>query len=560
MAPRAKSAPGQNDRRKPRTGRHSANPIVRKPGQAAGAQKSSRLHPVQSSNTPSVPFSQPARTKRKHPQECEAEADKPKDERPAKQPRKGAPSHPELSDENLQKDSESGAKAYKSGGVSEQPKELPPLSRSNLQILDNELMNSAAPNSPALKRTLSRRSITASEAETTRSQRSSGNTAFYRHKNLTAVQIRIHAQPPECIQAAINRIVNRKVSKERRAELRLIAQEFREGCLKNVRAQSGEDDFLDPLHTALKSLGLKNLCLHEKADWREELKPVVQQQQHFSSSFMAGVHQLEVDGASARPRKRQQRSAGEYMSPKSSMTNAPIRTPANNPQELRTTPLPPSPTPEKEGDRYPIKTPRPDLTMGIELTALISTLSSQNLSEVRARTFLEWLQNEMVQYKPDGPLEPMLSLVPAPRALDLAFPFAIVEGKAYSTGRQIFEAENQAAVSGACGLKIQIDLDNLVNHAITSSASLPTTSTTEPPLFFSITTQGPIHELWVHWTVVEDGVRMFESKLLDSCNALLLEGGEGFMVKLNNVGFWGTGPFVDSVVKRLGKVARKAKT
>jgi hypothetical protein len=39
----------------------------------------------------------------------------------------------------------------------------------------------------------------------------------------------------------------------------------------------------------------------------------------------------------------------------------------------------------------------------------------------------------------------MLILIPAPRALDLLFPFAIVEGKSYSTGKQIFEAENQAA-------------------------------------------------------------------------------------------------------------------
>ena len=29
-------------------------------------------------------------------------------------------------------------------------------------------------------------------------------------------------------------------------------------------------------------------------------------------------------------------------------------------------------------------------------------------------------------------------------------------------------------------------------------------------------THGPIHELWTHWTVVEDSVRMFLSKLLNS--------------------------------------------
>ena len=164
----------------------------------------------------------------------------------------------------------------------------------------------------------------------------------------------------------------------------------------------------------------------------------------------------------------------------------------------------------------------------------------------------------MIQHKLDGPLEPTLISVPAPRALDLAFPFAVIEGKAYSTGKQIFEAENQASVSRACGLKIQLDLNNLVNRGATSSDALPTTSDTEPPLFFSICTQGPIHELWAHWTVVEDGVRMFGSNRLDSCNALLLEQMEDVIARLNNIGFWGLGPFMKSVVERPGMVAKKA--
>lgn len=90
----------------------------------------------------------------------------------------------------------------------------------------------------------------------------------------------------------------------------------------------------------------------------------------------------------------------------------------------------------------------------------------------------------MVQHEPDGPLEPILILVPAPRTLDLAFPFTVVEGKAYSTGQKIFEAENQAAVFGACALKIQLDLDSLVNSGTTSSGALPTSSNTQPSLFF----------------------------------------------------------------------------
>lgn len=165
----------------------------------------------------------------------------------------------------------------------------------------------------------------------------------------------------------------------------------------------------------------------------------------------------------------------------------------------------------------------------------------------------------MVQHKPDGPLEPMLIPVPAQRALDLAFPFAVVEGKAYSTGKQIFEAENQASVSGACGLKIQVDLDNLVYRSAIDSNKSRTVLDSEPPLFFSVCTQGPIHELWAHWTVVEDGVRKFGSKLIDSCNTLLLKQGQDFIVRLNNITRWGVGPFMESVVERLRTVAEMAK-
>jgi hypothetical protein len=405
-------------------------------------------------------------------------------------------------------------------------------------------MDTAVNNTPALKRSSSRRSIAASEAGTERTHRSSNTTAIYRHKNLAAVEIHMHAEPPDYIQTAIDRIITAKVSKERRSDLRVIAEQLRDGCLKNVRAQAGEDDFIDPLHTALKALSHKNLCTHEKADWRKELEPGVLPQLYFSSSFMSSVQPLDVDDVSAPPRKRHQQSLGEpLMSPESSTTNVPTHNPASDSQESSTMPPP----------ETSIKTSRPDISMGIQLAALISAIASQDLLKAQARKFFTWLESEMVRHEKDGPLEPMLISVPAPRALDLAFPFAVVEGKAYSTGKQLFEAENQAAVSGACGLKIQLDLDNLADREGT------TTSKTEPPLFFTVCTQGPIHELWAHWTLVEDGVRMFKSTLLDSCNALLLEQGEDFIVRLDNMCLWGLGPFMESVVKRLEMVARKSK-
>lgn len=393
----------------------------------------------------------------------------------------------------------------------EEPQGLLPsehrLSKENLQILENlvrEDMGPTANNAQALTRTSSRRSVATSEVGTERSKSPQISHSVYRYKHLRAFKIYIHAEPPDHIQAAINHIINADVSKERRAEIQVVSQQLRAGCLQNVRAQAGEDDFIHPLHIALMALGFKNICLHEKADWREELKPTVPQKSKFSSSFMSGIQQR---GDSAPPRKRQKQSTSEpSTSSEFSRSHVANETPANKPQESSAMPPPALP---KDGSV--IRTPRPDISIGIQLTALISALSSQNLNKIDAMEFLTWLQNEMTQHKPDGPLEPMLLPLPAPRALDLAFPFAVVEGKSYSTGKQIFEAENQAAVSGACALKIQLDLDNLIDAGGTSSDAPPASSNIEPPLFFSICTQGPIHELWVHWTVVEEGVRMFES-------------------------------------------------
>ena len=363
---------------------------------------------------------------------------------------------------------------------------------------------------------------------------------------LAAVKIHFHVEPPDNIETAIKDIVNAKCPEQRRADLNVVAKEFRDGCLKNVRAQSGEDDFINPLHLAIKALGLKNICVHEKAAWRSELKPIVRQQAHFSSSFMADIQQQEVDDTSAPLPKRQQQYANQYMSPKSSMTNA--TTPSAHSSEESSRKPPPVPAIEKE-DRSPVKPSHPDLSMGKNLDALISDLSP-DLDEDKATELIDWLQTEMVQHESGGPLEPMLISVPSPRALDLAFPFAVVEGKAYSTGKQIFEAENQAAVSVACAQNILHRLDRMANRGATANP--------QPRVLFSITTQGPIHELWAHWTVVKAGVRIFESKLWDSWNGLVQERAVEFIVKLNSVCVWGTGPFMKSVVEGLGKVALQA--
>jgi hypothetical protein len=304
------------------------------------------------------------------------------------------------------------------------------------------------------------------------------------------------------------------------------------------------------------------IIFREKADWREELKPIPQRSD-LNLSFLVDFNAMdsdrlqEADGASAPPPpKRQQQSAGQtydYISPQSSVAD-------NRPPQSDTMPPPAfRPLPENVKETSPIKTPRPDISVGTKETALIfalSALSSQHLNNTGAKRFLEKLEDTMVSSERGGPAEPLLIAVPTQCASDLVFPFAVVEGKAYSTGKQIFEAQNQAAVSGACGLKIQLSLNELVKRSTPDVA--PSPSKDQPPLFFSICTEGPYHELWAHYTHIEDDVRKFNMKLLKICNGALLEGVEDFIATVDNVLRWGTQRFLESVVERLGKVAKKA--
>ncbi|EOD47337.1 hypothetical protein UCRNP2_5921 [Neofusicoccum parvum UCRNP2] len=63
----------------------------------------------------------------------------------------------------------------------------------------------------------------------------------------------------------------------------------------------------------------------------------------------------------------------------------------------------------------------------------------------------------------------------------------VVEAKSPATLDNIFEGQNQAVTSGACALNIQRSLVDLTNEE------------PDQPLFSSMCTQGPLHEIWAHF-------------------------------------------------------------
>lgn len=509
-------------------------------------------------------ISQPAETKRKRLQDAGAEAEthELEDVHPCKQPRGLPPS--EVSEENLPNYPEAEHEADE--------EEITPskdqLSKENLRIFNKMNDNNTPPGS--IKRTSSRRSIVSpSEVDSSRSQRSSNTTAHYRYKHLANANLCIHVDPPEEIQAAIDNIVNAESSERRCIILRHNAKNFWKKCKEMVRAAAGEDDFVHLFYTTAEDFSPSDLVFREKADWREDLKPTIQQSNanlSFLSDFNAiGSHKQQgFDDTPILPlSKRLQQSAGyRYISPQSSRNDSLDSAPDNGPPESNVMP-PPASRPNKAKETSPIKTPRPDITAGIKESALISALasalSSQNFNYTEAKQFLEKLQDTMMPSERDNAQESALIVVPTQRGSGLAFPSLVFEGKGYSTGKQVFEAENQAAVSGACGLKIQMILDELVKRATRGSDFPPISSKNQPQLFFSICSEGPYHELWAHYIIIEDRQRYFKMVLLDTCHGTVLKQVEKFFVEVDNIMSWTVGPFLKSVVERLGMVARKAK-
>jgi hypothetical protein len=127
-------------------------------------------------------------------------------------------------------------------------------------------------------------------------------------------------------------------------------------------------------------------------------------------------------------------------------------------------------------DPFYISTPKPDIVVGL-----------------KDRTFPPTHRVRLAKHQSFGSI---LS-DPHTAAMGLRFPFLIAETKGLSLNGGLVAAQNQAAIGAACMLKI---LDNLEDQAALPMAPISTAATR---LCFSITTEGPVHELWVHFKLGE---------------------------------------------------------
>lgn len=260
-------------------------------------------------------------------------------------------------------------------------------------------------------------------------------------------------------------------------------------------------------------------------DWDPNLKPDIQRSVFWNLDTL-GQANNEVDNVVERPSKRQQ-TARTFPSP----------------DVTQSTSQQPVPTVQPTQDGI-VKTPRPDFTIGFQHSTITNALINRGLSRLKADDFLGYLQEKQV-----------LISDPTMDYLNVRFPIQVFEGKAYATGKTLFEAENQAAVSGACMVNLQQQLIDFYTGAFPQSDPPENSS---PPLAFSICTEGPVIQFYAHYSLKEEGVRTHCMKLLSVCNGTLAETLEGLLMKWEQLMDWYGNEHFDRIVDRVYNLANRS--
>ena len=490
--------------------------------------------------------------------------------------------------------------------------EPPSLSQESSELLREiytEVMEVVS-GSKSLKRKMSRRSMSqsretdsaapSSETGTERTKSFAIANAKYRFTILKAADVRFFTKLPSDVEAVVEPIIGSEIPEHRHAKLREIAAELFDRGMQDVTAHVSKKNFVSLLHNALNALKFDNVLLPWKVGWKKELGPVAKRTK-FNLAFMRGSNVtgnkqqggIELGRVLPLQPVHQSSSGQGHISRQPTMPAETFSLPGQSPGDMPPPPPPPSlppalPVPpvwERLNESLLIKTPCPDISIGPSETALISAIvtkvSVAGLNHQGVEGFLASMQTCTDTSEQSQAEEAVLNIAPTELPSGLVFPFCVVEGKAYSTGRQVFEAQNQTAVSGACALKMQDRLNELVEmaemaeEANEQAPTAPDSSrqggrptrqaanrqegrgSCPRSLFFSFSTEGPYHELWVHYSHVEDGRVMYGQSLLAICNLMLRASVVDFVFLAEKVMSWGAGPFLESVAERLAILACK---
>lgn len=180
-------------------------------------------------------------------------------------------------------------------------------------------------------------------------------------------------------------------------------------------------------------------------------------------------------------------------------------------------------------DKLQLSTPKPDVTVGLASDAIKNALDLPQDILLRLQT------------DPNNP-QPLVS-DPHQVPLGLRFPFQIVEAKGLNAGGNLIHAQNQAAVAAASALNILNDLHDRASLALRAHVDFET-----PTIVFSVATEGPTHELWVHHQAANE----YHMSCLQSWRTTLPGHAEFFVESLERIMRWGARKFKDDVVERVG--------
>lgn len=261
-------------------------------------------------------------------------------------------------------------------------------------------------------------------------------------------------------------------------------------------------------------------CANLDLDWNPVLKPNILQNDDWNLEMLSQANH-ETSEVVERPPKKQKKNQS-FSSPTS--------------LQFTSQPTAASSQPKQDGA---IKNPHPDFTIGHQHSTMTKALVKLGLRKRNANELLKVLQREGKLFSD-----------PTVDYLNVRFPIQVVEGEAYSTGKTIFETENQAVISGVCMVNLQQQFINLYERIF------PNAEKSKTPFAFSVCMEGPLIQYWVNYSLMKEDTRLHYMNLLFTCNGALHDTLEILLVKWEQLMNWYADVFLTEITKKLYRVAK----
>ncbi|KIW41469.1 uncharacterized protein PV06_07024 [Exophiala oligosperma] len=399
----------------------------------------------------------------------------------------------------------------------------PKLSKENLKHLQSQLGSSTQRVKGDTERLGTEFTDSEVQRESTIMTTSTVASATYRYTTMVRANIFVQRLAlPANIHLRVNAIFNGQVSVNRASELYDIAKSVTHKMMIHMRTNTQEVDYLKVIVDGLEAMDSEEAFLFSgQCRWDPILQPQAQPLSNSLSTSFARVEEAndELQYTSQRSRKRQHTD-----SPSDAVFEA---------------------TAQQTDETGNVKLPCSDYTMGLATSTLAEALSKHGVSVLRATNFLDELEGRE-GFRPHPSRGPM----------GYWFPTLVIETKAHSTGRTPFEAENQAAVSACYVIKaLQRFADSYI-EAVQGSSGPPPPCGRESPLVFSITSCGPLLQLWVHYALMEDNRTLYYMNILKSCHACVVSELEAFLSMVEQLMAWNKKEVLPEVTKQLIKLSQ----